>query len=107
MHPTQHINSAIVASFGRMSALRRSQTLNLKDAAGSGCNNPARDAIHPEPAVDKFFVFSGAVVAGYCLVSGAANTWRQAAGNCASVMPWFGVGGSFGGSGWMIESLNQ
>jgi cysteine synthase len=43
----------------------------------------------------------------YGLASGAASTWRQAAGNCASVIGGLGFGGSFGGLGWMIESLNQ
>src|SRR5258706_11491877 len=45
--------------------------------------------------------------ARYCLASGAARTWRQAAGNCASVGPSRGFGGSFGGLGWLTESLNQ
>src|ERR1700722_9729657 len=43
----------------------------------------------------------------YCLASGAARTWRQAAGNCASVGPVLGVGGSVGGLGWITSSLNQ
>src|SRR5258706_13817523 len=44
--------------------------------------------------------------ARYCLASGAARTWRQAAGNCASVGPSRGFGGSFGGLGGVPESLN-
>src|SRR5580700_5576093 len=43
----------------------------------------------------------------YCLASGAARTWRQAAGNCASVGPRFGSAGSGGGLGWITSSLNQ
>jgi hypothetical protein len=43
----------------------------------------------------------------YCLTSGAAKIRRQAAGNCASVIGGFGFGGTFGGLGWIVESLNQ
>jgi hypothetical protein len=43
----------------------------------------------------------------YCFASGAAKTWRQAAGNCASVIGGFGFGGSVGGFGWITSSLNQ
>jgi len=43
----------------------------------------------------------------YCLASGAAKIWRQTAGNCASVIGGFGFGGTFGGLGWIVESLNQ
>lgn len=43
----------------------------------------------------------------HCFASGAANTCLQASGNCASVIGGRGFGGSFGGFGWMIESLNQ
>jgi hypothetical protein len=35
----------------------------------------------------------------YCFASGAAKTWRQAAGICASVIGFLGFGGSFGGFG--------
>ena len=48
-----------------------------------------------------------ALLAGYCLGSGAANTLRQAAGICARVIGGFGFGGFFGGFGWSTESLNQ
>jgi hypothetical protein len=40
-----------------MSALWRSQTLNVKDGAGSGCNNPARDATRLELAGENIFRF--------------------------------------------------
>jgi hypothetical protein len=43
----------------------------------------------------------------YGLASGAASTALQAAGNAAIVIGGRGFGGSFGGFGWMIESLNQ
>jgi len=46
-------------------------------------------------------------IASYCLASGAAKTWRQAAGICASVIGGLGFGGCFGGFGWMTESLIQ
>src|SRR5579863_3751014 len=35
----------------------------------------------------------------YCLASGAAKTWRQAAGNCAIVIAGLGFGGSGDGLG--------
>jgi hypothetical protein len=38
---------------------------------------------------------------------GAANTWRQSAGICASVIGWLGFGGSVGGFGCSTGSLNQ
>ncbi len=44
---------------------------------------------------------------GYGLVSGELSTVLQAAGICASVIPWLGFGEFFGGVGWMIKSLNQ
>jgi cysteine synthase len=50
---------------------------------------------------------SPCAVVRYCLASGAAKIWRQAAGNCASVIGGFGFGGTFGGLGWIVESLNQ
>ena len=43
----------------------------------------------------------------YGFASGAAKTWRQAGGNCASVIGGRGFGGAFGGFGWIMESLNQ
>jgi hypothetical protein len=46
-------------------------------------------------------------MACYGLASGAAKTWRHAAGNCASVIGGFGFGGSGGGFGWITSSLNQ
>ena len=44
---------------------------------------------------------------GYCLASGAASTALQAAGNSASVIGGRGLGGTFGGFGCRVESLNQ
>jgi hypothetical protein len=38
-----------------MAALWRLQTLNSKDAAGSDCNNRARDAIHLELVDQNIF----------------------------------------------------
>lgn len=35
----------------------------------------------------------------YCFASGAASTWRQAAGSCANVIGGFGFAGRFGGLG--------
>jgi hypothetical protein len=55
----------------------------------------------------KILMKSSCVAPRYCLASGAASTCLQAAGNCASVIGFRGFGGSFGGLGWMIESLNQ
>jgi hypothetical protein len=46
-------------------------------------------------------------IGGYCFASGAARTCLQPGGICVSVIPGLGFGGSFGGFGWMIESLNQ
>src|SRR6185437_10847213 len=43
----------------------------------------------------------------YCLALGAARTARQSDGNCASVRPGLGFGGTFGGFGCSTESLNQ
>src|SRR3984957_8003606 len=43
----------------------------------------------------------------YGLASGAARTWRQAAGNCASVIGGLGFGGSAGGFGWITSSFTQ
>src|SRR4030095_522550 len=43
----------------------------------------------------------------YCLASGIFSTARQAGGNCAMVIGGFGFGGSFGGFGCSVESLNQ
>src|SRR5262245_39895510 len=45
--------------------------------------------------------------AAYCRASGKFSTARQAGGNCAMVIGGFGFGGSFGGLGCSVESLNQ
>src|SRR5579872_1958457 len=42
----------------------------------------------------------GLIIQAYCLMSGAARTWRQPCGNCANVGPGLGLGGSAGGFGW-------
>src|SRR5258706_13677652 len=45
--------------------------------------------------------------ARYCLASGAASTWRQAVGNCASVIGGFCFWGALRRVGWVIEYLYQ
>src|SRR5215813_14110110 len=47
------------------------------------------------------------IPATYCRASGMFRTARQAGGNCAMVIGGFGFGGSFGGFGCSVESLNQ
>src|ERR1700694_3376068 len=43
----------------------------------------------------------------YCLASGAFSTALQTAGSADIGIGGFGFGGTFGGFGWMMESLNQ
>jgi hypothetical protein len=102
----------------------RSWTLNLKGGAGPGCRKyePFCAGRHPDRTgqINIFFGIRGASdranarsdsaaasSLAYCFASGAANTSRQAAGICASVIGGFGFGGSAGGFGWSTESLNQ
>src|ERR1700736_5495064 len=67
----------------------------------------AYGAAKPDTSAFSSRMKSPCAAALYCFAFGAARIWRQAAGNCASVIGGLGFGGTFGGLGWIIESLNQ
>ena len=93
-----------LAGVGLISGVRQAEApfrQSLTDAQSGGMSRCAA-TIAVSVRQEKSYAISD-----YCLASGMFSTARQAGGSCAMVIGGFGFGGSFGGFGCSVESLNQ